>query len=104
MICIYTLNESEDSFQKQRSEINAAAMTNNDGHWEMWQACDALGLSDRTIRRLIRDGQLEGDKVAGKWWVKKIDPEGFAATARHGTARHGTARHGRFSQRNYQSQ
>lgn len=52
----------------------------------MWEACDALGLSDRTIRRLIGEGRLEGDKVAGKWWVKRIDPASFAGTARHGTA------------------
>jgi excisionase family DNA binding protein len=42
-------------------------------YWTLSEAAEALGVSDKTIRRRIRSGQIKAKMEHGQWFVEQLD-------------------------------
>lgn len=44
------------------------------------EAARMLGIHPMTIQKLLRDGNLRGEKIANRWLLRRVDVDEFAKT------------------------
>lgn len=51
-------------------EVSKTEETTSDiKYYTVSEACKVLGKSDRTVRRMLTEGKLSGEKIDGKWRI-----------------------------------